>query len=487
MNYSKKTTYNNAILLIVFLLYGCNKNSQLLIQKVNFQPQNIDESCFIYYYDRFGDKKYELLADDRSLFLDMKTYFPTSIFLGSSGKIHQPILMYKNSEDFIVQKEGLQHIFMSSKNHCNDLFFEKSEREFGYSHLGGNALDEDSNELYWLESENWFTPEYALKRRYTYKNLMGDKWLLREQLKYLKNYNDTCTIDSKYRKVFTQNFKDYFVLKTIIKTLTTQTDSLKKDHKLLKEIYSYKKRMRNEIDLSKGVQLHARRLIYYYNIFLSRESMRTQDEFTSQWANANKEFRGQSKEFLLFLLLKKYMRRSVKGYENYLSEFRETNKDRDYTNYIDSMYKKNNHYFEEKELEVTLNDSLNNSHTLRQVLDEHKGKIIYLDFWASWCMPCRASMAYYPELKDSLNRSDISFVFISIDEKEDAWKLAINKTKTTNYEHYILKKDSELFKFFNLSSIPRHAIINKEGKLVSYNAPRPEDLTTLTKILNNLK
>lgn len=480
-----KIMFKYLILILVILCASCNKKAKLSVIQVHYDTNsNNKDYCFVYYYDHFGDTKNVFLANDKSLSLNIKTYLPMTVFFGSNEKIHQPVVLFTN-KPFEVKKQGQRHLFESSKNICNESFLEKSEREFGYIHIG-SSLGDDDDELYWLQPDSWFQPEYAIKGNYSYAKLKGDKWLFKEHLKYLENYRDTCHFDKKYKKIFTKNLEDYYLLKTIIKTLATKSDSLKDDDKLIKEIYSYKSRLSNEINLSKGVQLHTRRLVYYYNIFLSRESLGKADEFDIQWKNANNEFKGQTKEFLLFMLLKKYMRRGVNDFQSYLSDFHLKNKNLEYGNYIDSMYRKNNHNFDDKELDTVLKDSLNNSITLREILEKHKNKIVYLDFWASWCNPCRKEMKFYPKLKEGLSKSDVSFVFISIDEKEKAWKLAIDKTDTKNYEHYILNKNSELYNFFDLSTIPRHAIVNRDGKLINFNAPRPHQVNMLKNIINNL-
>ncbi len=118
--------------------------------------------------------------------------------------------------------------------------------------------------------------------------------------------------------------------------------------------------------------------------------------------------------------------------------------------------------------------------SLAEIIKAHEGKVIYIDFWASWCMPCRSEMQHSIDLHERMKGQDIVFIYLSIDsnDKESAWKSSMEKLKISNIgEHW--RRDSEevkeLMKFLYIYSIPHYLIVGKDGQVANRDALPPSD------------
>jgi len=126
--------------------------------------------------------------------------------------------------------------------------------------------------------------------------------------------------------------------------------------------------------------------------------------------------------------------------------------------------------------------------SFKTLLKKYKGKLLYVDFWASWCSPCRREMPASHKLKEEYKGKDVVFVYLAYKDKAKAWKRALKGVDLVDEENsYLIKNNrtSMLLESLNVKRIPRFMIFNKEGKLVLKNAPRP-GTKKIRKILNKL-
>lgn len=109
--------------------------------------------------------------------------------------------------------------------------------------------------------------------------------------------------------------------------------------------------------------------------------------------------------------------------------------------------------------------------------DDFKGKVIYLDVWASWCGPCRAEFPFSKQLHDRLSKKQkeqVVFLYLSIDDTEDAWKKALTTLQLPGEQGWSQGGwRSRTVQYFGIQGIPRYVLINKNGQVVDADAKRP--------------
>lgn len=119
--------------------------------------------------------------------------------------------------------------------------------------------------------------------------------------------------------------------------------------------------------------------------------------------------------------------------------------------------------------------------SLKEVLNQHKGKPILIDVWASWCPDCIEGM---PKLHELQKQYDLVYLFLSYDKTEEAWKEGIEKHKTIG-ENFLIQsawKDGDFRKAIELDWIPRYILVDQEGNIAHFRAIEADDIELITKI-----
>ncbi len=124
---------------------------------------------------------------------------------------------------------------------------------------------------------------------------------------------------------------------------------------------------------------------------------------------------------------------------------------------------------------------------LKEIIAQEKGKIVLVDFWASWCAPCRQEMPAVSELHKEIGTDKLAVIQISIDKKYEAWERAAVMENIHQQEHnYLISnwESSDLYQRYQIKTIPRYLLFDASGKLLEEDAPRPSsaELVALIKM-----
>jgi thiol-disulfide isomerase/thioredoxin len=127
-------------------------------------------------------------------------------------------------------------------------------------------------------------------------------------------------------------------------------------------------------------------------------------------------------------------------------------------------------------------------------LEDFKGKVVYIDFWGTWCYPCLQEMPHSLEMEEEFKGQDVVFLFVALEYDEEdiqRWKDFVMGKNSLSYASFLEQREypgvhllaekqfgnPDIVPYL-INYAPSYVLIDKEGKIVKARAPRPSDEKT---------
>lgn len=186
-------------------------------------------------------------------------------------------------------------------------------------------------------------------------------------------------------------------------------------------------------------------------------------------------FSAKAKEYLLYVYLNRIAKTDSQKLSTYITIFKKHSNDKKLIEGFENAFLVDIEALKQNTSEVVLYDKNKKATTLSAIIEANKGKIIYIDFWASWCAPCRAAFPSSRKLHEEFKEKEIVFLYLSTDANFEAWKKANQFEKLNENSYFIINpKTSEYLKKLAIDFIPRYVLINSNGEISNPKAPSPD-------------
>lgn len=394
------------------------------------------------------------------------------------NKNFQPDTVLVGANDTIIIRVSLDSLLLKKKNKKSTRDWKVVNNFSSFQLKEKSSIDSLQSQFYQLDYNN----PLKLNNDYNsivihpilpnFQNLKNEK-LLKEYMDRYKNLFEDFSKNENLSEVTQDLFRnemflDYLTIykltkDTLLKRELTSTTFLNENtpyylngrdyiYNIVQQVY-----FKNKKDISRSKDYYDLALIYdSIPNFLSKDLVKYARRI-------NLEEMAQQNNPLLEIekYLEKYQ--SIYGNDQFVQNY-----NKNYLVNIRKIYNSSN--------TLNLIDERNTIVEFQKLLESLKGYVVYIDFWASWCSPCRKNMPYSHELQSKFKDEKVAFVYISIDKSKKDW---IDASKVEDLDHhpynYLLlnQEKAELIKELNIDAIPRYLIYDTNGNLIHGNAPGP--------------
>lgn len=111
-------------------------------------------------------------------------------------------------------------------------------------------------------------------------------------------------------------------------------------------------------------------------------------------------------------------------------------------------------------------------------LADLRGKYVYIDIWATWCVPCKGEIPHLKKLEEMLHGMNIAFVSISCDKDKAAWAKMVKEQGMTGLQLWG-GEDNDFLRKYRVQAIPRFIFLDPTGRINNPDMTRPSDPKTI--------
>lgn len=119
-------------------------------------------------------------------------------------------------------------------------------------------------------------------------------------------------------------------------------------------------------------------------------------------------------------------------------------------------------------------------------LESLKGKLVYIDIWATWCVPCIQEIPALKLIEEEYKNEDIYFVSMCFKDSEENFKKMVKEKELGGIQLFTPDPNNSFFNEYFLSKIPRFILIDREGKIIDAYAYKPSDPKLKEQLLKHI-
>lgn len=454
----KSTLFSQGIIACILAILSL---SDCVGQSTKVIIQDTSSNHKVRYYDDLLEEMSTTLGKGRSNNFTFNISYPTQVYIGWERKL-TPFLLFPN--DSLIFKERADKISYECVNKPDSLFgvLTALEKEVGLElaiHSGYKVQDV-------LKSE--------------YEILIGSIFnKMHRQLNVLSRYRDST--NTVLYQATEQEIKCFTLVELLSPFIygntswkffpTWYADSLTK---FKHEIFG--------LDTTvAGVEY--KRALFSYNQFLCRDSLGGKNDFQVQFNSAVRNFKGDQRNFLMAYILRINKPYNPANFYDNVATFYNLCKNEYFLKYVKDKLDDKDFVYPDYVLKKTLLKDDKSTITWAELLNKNKGKLIFIDMWASWCPPCLMLMKPLNEHIKFYKGKPITFIALSIDKKKQAWLKASKRYEVSQEGSgsYWIGQSDKFIQFLLTRRIgekmplwiPRYIIIDANGNLITVNAIQP--------------